>query len=322
MPYRRFLPYNAAGAVLWSVGFMLLGYFLGASWQLVKHWLGVASAILGGVLALIIGLIWLGRWLVRHEADVKRWWAGFLAHPRVVALRERFAPELAFWQARLTPGGYLGLHLTVGALILVAAVWLFGSIIEDVLTGDPLVIVDRRKAIWLHAHGTPALTTIIQGVSALASSLVISLLTVLSSLALAARRRWYWLLDLLLVVPGGMLLNALLKDVFDRARPSFEPPIVQLTTYSLPSGYTVSATLLYGLLAVFALHHIRSWRGRVATVLVAVLLIVLGGFSRLYLGVRYLSDVLAAVAEGVAWLALCHSAVETLRRGRERSAGG
>jgi membrane protein DedA with SNARE-associated domain len=146
MPYRRFLPYNAAGAVLWSVGFVLLSYFLGASWQLEEHWLGAASAILGAVLGLGIGLIWLGRWLERHEADVKHWWAGFLAHPHVVALRQRLAPQLAFVQARLTPGGYLGLHLTVGVLILMTAAWLFGAVVEDVLTVDPLVIADQRVA--------------------------------------------------------------------------------------------------------------------------------------------------------------------------------
>jgi membrane protein DedA with SNARE-associated domain/membrane-associated phospholipid phosphatase len=322
MPYRRFFPYNAAGAVLWSVSFVLLGYVLGWSWQLVEQWLGAASAILGAVLVLVIGLIWLGRWLVRHEADVKHWWAGFLAHPRVVALRQRLAPQLAFVQARLAPGGYLGLHLTVGVLILVTAAWLFGAVVEDVLRADPLVMADQRVALWLHRHATPTLTAVMRGISTLASSLVISLLTVLSALALALRRRWYWLLDLLLVVPGGALLNALLKDIFDRARPSFESPFVHLTTYGFPSGHTVSATLFYGLLAVFALHHVPSWRWRVATVLATVLLIVLVGFSRLYLGAHYLSDVLAAIAEGVAWLALCHTAVETLRRGRERVAAG
>jgi undecaprenyl-diphosphatase len=57
MPYRRFFPYNAAGAVLWSVGFVLLGYFLGSSWQLMERCLGAAGAVLGGVLALLIGLV-------------------------------------------------------------------------------------------------------------------------------------------------------------------------------------------------------------------------------------------------------------------------
>ena len=72
-------PAAGAGAVLWSVSFVLLGYVLGASWQLVEHWLGAASAILRAVLMLVIGLIWPGRWLVRHEADVKHWWASILA---------------------------------------------------------------------------------------------------------------------------------------------------------------------------------------------------------------------------------------------------
>ena len=319
--YRRFLPYNTAGANLWSVGFVLLGYSLRESWRLVEHWMGTASAILGGVVVLIIGLVWLGRWLVRQEAELRRWWAGVLAHPRLVTLRRRLAPQLAFAQARLTPGGYLGLHLTVGALIIVAVLWLFGAIAEDVLTGDPLIIIDQRLAVWLHAHATPPLTAAMLGISALASLPVVSAVTVLTALVLAVKCRWYWLLDLLLVVPGGTLLNLLVKDVFNRGRPIFEDALVRLATYSFPSGHTAAATLLYGMLTVFALHVAQSWRGRVAMVLAIVLLVVLVGFSSLYLWVHYLSDVLAAVAEGVAWLALCYTAVETLRRGRERLAG-
>jgi hypothetical protein len=207
-------------------------------------WLALGFSVIVPVLRLVIGLIW----LVRHEAELKLWWAGILAHPRVVALCQRLAPQLAFLQARLTPGGYLGLHLTVGVLILVTAVWLFGAVVEDVVTADPLVLADQRVSAWLHAHATPTLIAVMRGISALASVPLVSLLTVLSALALVIRRRWYWLLDLGLVVPGGLLLNALLKDVFDRARPSFEHTLVHLTTYSFPSGHTVGATLFYGLL--------------------------------------------------------------------------
>ena len=69
-------PGLAAGAILWSVGFVLLGYSLRESWRLVEHWMGTASAIVGAVVGLIIGLVWLGRWLARHEAELGRWWAG------------------------------------------------------------------------------------------------------------------------------------------------------------------------------------------------------------------------------------------------------
>jgi membrane-associated phospholipid phosphatase len=93
-----------------------------------------------------------------------------------------------------------------------------------------------------------------------------------------------------------------------------------LKDYGFPSGHTMIATLLYGLLAVLLVRTLRSapWRRVVVGVAGAVILLV--GISRMYLGAHYLSDILAAMAAGVAWLALCLTAVGTLcyRRRRRR----
>ncbi len=316
MPYGRFLFYNAAGAVLWSIAFVLVGYFVGASWQIAQRWIGRASAIMGVALLLIFALVWLWGWLTRHEADLKRYWQAFLGYPRVVAFRQRFARELEFLQARLSPEGYLGLHVTIGTLVLLGAIWLFGGIAEDVVTGDPLTVIDTQVATWFHDHTTPPLTNAMQIITSLGSTVVISGITLLTSGLLLWRRYWYQLLALILTVPGGMLVNLLLKSTFARQRPVFENPIVTLTSYSFPSGHTMMATLLYSTLAVFAVLALRAWRWRVLAVLVAFLVVLLVGFSRIYLGAHYLSDVLAAIAVGVAWLALCLTAVDTFRRRR------
>ncbi len=316
MRYPRFFLYNAAGGVVWGVGFVLLGYFVGASWQVAERWIGRASAIVGGVLLLIFALAWLWRWLVRREADLKRRWLALLTRPRVVALRRRFAPQLEFLQDRLSPQGYLGLHLTVGTLVLISATWLFGGIAEDVVTGDPLTVIDKQVATWFYNRTTPVITTAMQAITSLGSMPVISGITLLTSVLLLWRRHWDRLLALLLTVPCGILLNLLLKSAFARQRPVFENPIVTLTSYGFPSGHTMAATMLYGALAVFAVLALQAWRWRVLAVLVAWLVILLVGFSRIYLGAHYLSDVLAAIAVGVAWLALCLTAIDTLRRRR------
>ncbi|MEP7182633.1 MAG: bifunctional DedA family/phosphatase PAP2 family protein [Betaproteobacteria bacterium] len=319
MPYRLFLPYNALGAVLWSIVVVLLGYFLGASWQIAAGWIGKASAILGGVLLFILGLAWLWRWAGRHEAGIKGGWRRFLDQPRIVAVRRRFAPQIAFIQARLSPTGYFGLHLTLGALILIGAGWLFGGIAQDVVAGDPLTLVDAHVAAWFHAHAVPSLTLSMLFISNLHGILGISILTFLLALFLIWKHDWYWLLALALVVPGGTLLNVLMKHAFGRARPSFGDPILTLATYSFPSGHVAAATLFYGLLTAFLIPRISEWRWRVLAVLSAFLIVALVGLSRVYLGVHYLSDVLAAFAEGVAWLALCLTALLTLRRRRTAS---
>jgi len=61
MPYRRFLVYNAAGAVPWTVCFVLLGYSLGASWRMAETWIGHTSTIVVGATILVVALVWLWR---------------------------------------------------------------------------------------------------------------------------------------------------------------------------------------------------------------------------------------------------------------------
>ena len=132
----------------------------------------------------------------------------------------------------------------------------------------------------------------------------------------AWRRHWYWLLALILAVPGGMLLNTLLKLAFGRARPHFDDPFVILQSYSFPSGHVAGSTLFYGILAAFLIAHSRSNVQRVAIFVAALLLVTLVAASRMLLGAHFLSDVIGAFTESVAWLALCITGVSVFRRRR------
>ncbi|STQ93145.1 phosphatidylglycerophosphatase B [Janthinobacterium lividum] len=91
-----------------------------------------------------------------------------------------------------------------------------------------------------------------------------------------------------------------------------------LSTYSFPSGHTATSTALYGLLAAYLICQTApgAWGKRIAIALGAFLMAALVGFSRIYLGAHYLSDVLAAMAESYGWLAICIAGVSTLRRRR------
>lgn len=223
-----------------------------------------------------------------------------------------------FIQARLSPEGEFGLHLTIGVAVLMLATWGFGLIADQVVDAGHVVAVDAQAARWFHAHASSnaGLTRLVLWFTDVHSIAGAGLLSAALGWYFFRRRARYWLLTLAVAVPGGMLLNVLLKSVFMRARPIFDDPIITLATYSFPSGHTAASTMFYGILAAYLLCQRPRWGARVAIVAGAVAMVLLVGVSRMYLGAHYFSDVLAAVAESCAWLAVCLSAGSTIRRRR------
>jgi undecaprenyl-diphosphatase len=307
MPYTHFLFYNAIGGAVWGTVFTLLGYFVGSSWQAAEKWVGRLGMIGLASLVLLAIVVWFWR---RHGWDV-------------LALRRGLARTLAFLRARLTPGERFGLRLTLGAAVIVGGIWGFVEMADAVLEGDPMTVVDEQVERWLAAHRTPLLTEIMFVVTFFGSGYMIfgaATVVAVTLIEQGDRRR---LLELILVVPGGILLNQVLKLAIQRPRPHLDEPLLELFTYSFPSGHAMSSTLLYGLLAVFRARHLHDRRWREAVYVAAALVVLLVGFSRMYLGVHYPSDVVAGAVAGTAWLLLCVTTVDIVayRRDRRRAAG-
>lgn len=221
-----------------------------------------------------------------------------------------------FLAARLSPEGQFGLHLTVGLVLILLAGIVFGEIAEDVVEGDTITVIDVQLAHWFRARAAEDFTRAMLFITHWNGIVGTSVMATLLAGWFAWRKAYYWLIVLLATVPGGMLLNVVLKHIFRRQRPSLEDPLLTLSTYSFPSGHTVAATLFYGLLACYLVRRIRGWPRRALVVGAACAMVMLVALSRMYLGVHYLSDVMAATAEGGAWLAVCVTAVSTLHRRR------
>ena len=199
----------------------------------------------------------------------------------------------------------------LGIVVLLVASAVFAVIAATVARHDPILQRDLQVLVWLHTHGSPVFSAFLLAISYLHSTIGIAVFTVILGAALAQRRKWYWVLALGLSVGGGMLLNTLLKLAFHRQRPVWDDPLLTLTTNSFPSGHAAAATLFYGFLSVYVVSHVKELSLRVACVAASILMVALVAFSRMYLGVHYLSDVLAAISISTAWLVLCLWGVRT-----------
>jgi membrane-associated phospholipid phosphatase len=228
-------------------------------------------------------------------------------------LRQRLNELRRFLVARVKPEGFLGLYLSVAITVLVGASWLFVAIAEDVFTHDQITFLDNQFSAWLEGHQATSMTAFMLFVTRVHSPIWIDVLALTIFVYWWFRRLRHWALTLALSVYGGSLLNYLLKNLFVRARPQFEHPIIQLAGYGFPSGHTLAATVFYGALCAFALSYLRSWPGRTLAMAFCIFMVSLVGFSRIYLGAHYLSDVLGAMVEGLAWLAFCLIGVGAVR---------
>lgn len=200
-------------------------------------------------------------------------------------------------------------HVALGAAIIIAGAWLFGGIAPEWLNAKPVARLDLQTATWLHEHAAPALTGAMVWVSAFHGTAGILVLAAGAGVLLWIRRDAPGLLRLVLAVPGGLLLNVAVKEAVHRARPHyFDSPVQALTSYSFPSGHTAGSVVFYGFVVWWIARANPSAARRAAALAGAVAMVALVAASRIVLGAHYLSDVLAAVVEGCAWLAICLSA--------------
>lgn len=177
-----------------------------------------------------------------------------------------------------------------------------GVIVDLAAAGSGATGLDTQVLHWIADGRTSTATEVMRRVTALGSSAVIMPLTIVFATALSLVRRSRLALYLVVVVLGASLLSALTKSIVGRPRPPVSARLAGVGDSAFPSGHTLQATATYAALAV-VVGVVTSRAGALVVAwLCAGLVIVLVGCSRLYLGVHWLTDVLAGWALGTAWV--------------------
>ncbi len=213
-----------------------------------------------------------------------------------------------------------------GALAFAAVVWVFIELADDAPEGDYLA-VENRIMQAMRSGGEPlggeSAVNAMRDVTALGGSMVIVTLTLLVLGYLILCKRYRVAVLIAVATAGGQGLNAILKQAFARDRPDATLHLVEVRSPSFPSGHSMAASIFY--VTNGALLARMAQRRREKSYIMGCALLLTGavGFSRVYLGVHYPTDVLAGWCAGAAWAILCWFIADWLaRRGSLREAAG
>ncbi len=207
--------------------------------------------------------------------------------------------------------------------VLASAAAAFVRLADEVVEGETGVF-DERLLLALRVPGDPAqpigpkwLEIAFRDLTSLGGTTVLTVITVVVVGYLLVERNRATALLVAVSVGVGALASTLMKDLFARPRPDLVAHLVDVGTPSFPSGHAMLSAVTYLTLGslLASVHPERA--ARLYFFIVAVLLTLLIGISRVYLGVHYPTDVLAGWSAGAAWAMLCWLAARYLRnRGR------
>jgi membrane-associated phospholipid phosphatase len=218
------------------------------------------------------------------------------------------AARRALRAARLDPEKATGLALSLALVAVFVGGLALALLTVVVRSTDVLAGLDTSAAEWGNHHATAWSHDSITLVTQLGETWTVIVVAVLVAAVEITRTRNRWVVPFLLVVMlGNTLLTEAIKQLVDRARPALEPVAATLGP-SFPSGHTSTAAASW---AAFALVAGRWWGPRAWPALagIAVGIAVAVAASRVLLDVHWLTDVLAGLALGWAWFAVCAIAV-------------
>jgi undecaprenyl-diphosphatase len=205
-----------------------------------------------------------------------------------------------------------GVFLLAGALVAVAGTYAFAVFAGHVSSGATRAF-DDAVLVWISKHRTGYLEPIMLEITLLGTGTVLIMAVTISALFLWLTEHRYSAALLLLATIGAIVLNNLLKLGFGRPRPTVVEWGTHAMSWSFPSGHAMSSTVVYGTVAYLAARMQKRHSHRIATMMLAAMLIVLIAASRLYLGVHYPSDVAAGIIIGAAWAGFCMATLEALQ---------
>jgi undecaprenyl-diphosphatase len=322
MPPQRFFFWNILSAPCWATAYVFIGYFFGQAWEFTKLWT-TRGGILLISLCILLFILYLLRWEILKRgreffAFMRSIWESIiqavLMNPNVQMLVRHHPIFFRFMQGRLDKKRFFGLPLTLFTIAFLYALFLFLGVVEDIVTSDPIMGIDIRVANLLSVFRDSGLTTIFIWITLLGKWEVVAVLAMVATVVLALFRKWIYIFPLWFALLGSQAFDFLGKIAFHRQRP--DVALYLEKSFSFPSGHATVAVAFYGFILYIFWRNLESFNKRLNLFFLCLLIALAIGFSRLYLGVHFLSDVWGGYLLGFLWLIIGVSVVEWLTSGQ------
>lgn len=209
--------------------------------------------------------------------------------------------------SHLSTTGFLQAYLVAGLLVSLGVLF-FASLAEEIGEKSSLLAFDTHLASALQNAWTARTVMVFGRLTVLGGGATLATIAIGVGVILLLRKERRLLIAWIAATLGAGVLTWGLKAIFQRVRPEY----AHISGWSFPSGHSLGSFVTYGMLAYVLSRFLPRWPSRIigAALLLLVLFI---GFSRLYLGVHYFSDVLAGYSAAMIWLAVCISGSEIVR---------
>ncbi|GAP94477.1 phosphatase PAP2 family protein [Leptolyngbya sp. NIES-2104] len=225
---------------------------------------------------------------------------------------------LTFWRRKV--GNRVAPLLTAirltGLVAAAIALWGFAELAETVMR-DQTQAFDTSVLLAIQKLQAPWLTPIIVFITCIGDPTILLIVGTLMSAVLLMRHQKSEAMTIALGGFGALGLNLLLKRLFERSRPELWSRTVEVKFYSFPSGHAMLSIVMYGLLGYLLATRYPKYRNLI--ILSMLILIALIGFSRMYLGVHWFTDIIAGYAAGFVWLMTCVLSLEIWRHRKDLS---
>lgn len=191
-------------------------------------------------------------------------------------------------------------------LLIIAALnlLLFLKILDSVIEQGRVTLFDTQIANLILTIRTPLLNDVMIFITQFGNSLIVAIVSIALIIGLLMEKKFKYIILFILVELIDMIFVLATKAIIGRERPQPIYALISENNFSFPSGHALFAVCYYGLALFFLVKVIHNRTLKYITGICGIIFITLIGFSRIYLGVHWTSDVIASIAMGVCWLSV------------------